>query len=221
MRQSRLAGGRHYAPAGITGHRVSRNARLLPKMVRALDDEAVDPRAELESARTTGPALCSNRHLNRLGPGSEFSTIPRMGSEGLIASLYARRRRLILGLRDFERRAEVYRSAIAEIDSQLQVLRSSVPPFKPRKRNQDFTSREIARGHHDAVREAEGKTLCRDHPATRQGAGCLRYDHAQGREAPRTGICVGGCADVVRPPKAELAASNRKNRPRVHTASPD
>src|ERR1700733_10164390 len=26
-----------------------------------MDDEAVAPRAELESARTTGPALCSNR----------------------------------------------------------------------------------------------------------------------------------------------------------------
>ena len=26
-----------------------------------MDDEAVEPRAELESARTTGPALCSNR----------------------------------------------------------------------------------------------------------------------------------------------------------------
>ena len=85
-----------------------------------------------------------------------------MGSERLIASLYARRRRLILGLRDFERRAEVYRSAIAEIESQLQVLRSSVPPFKPRKRNHDFTSREIARGYHDAVRETEGKTLDAD-----------------------------------------------------------
>ena len=127
-----------------------------------MDDEPVEPGAEVEGAHTTAPALCSSCHLNRLAPGSTFSTIPGMGSERQIASLYARRRRLILGLRDFKRRAEVYRSAIAEIESQLQVLRSSVPPFKPRKRSQDFTSREIARGYHDAVREAEGKTLAAD-----------------------------------------------------------
>src|SRR5215469_4782655 len=81
-----------------------------------------------------------------------------MGSERLIASLYARRRRLILSLNDFERRAEVYRSAITEIESKLQALRPFVPPFKPRKRSQDFTSREVARGYHDAAREAGGKT---------------------------------------------------------------
>jgi hypothetical protein len=85
-----------------------------------------------------------------------------MESERLIASLYARRRRLILGLKDFERRAGVYRSAIAEIESNLQVLRPFVPPFKARKRSQDFTPHEFVRGYHDAVREAEGKILTAD-----------------------------------------------------------
>jgi hypothetical protein len=53
----------------------------------------------------------------------------------------------------------VYRSAIAGIESKLKVLRPFVPPFKPRKRSPDFTSREVARGYHDAAREAGGKTL--------------------------------------------------------------
>ena len=82
-----------------------------------------------------------------------------MESERLIASLYARRRRLILGLKDFERRAEVYRSAINELEAKLQSLRPFVPSFKPRRCHKYFTSREFARGYHDAVREADGKAL--------------------------------------------------------------
>ena len=46
------------------------------------------------------------------------------------------------------------------------MLRPSVPPFKPRKRGQDFTSREIARGYPDAVRDAGGKTLAADDVVT-------------------------------------------------------
>jgi hypothetical protein len=85
-----------------------------------------------------------------------------MGKERLIASLYARRRRLILGLNDFERRAEVYRSAITELEAKLQALRPFVPPFKPRRYCQHFTAREFARGYHDAMREVEGDTLTAD-----------------------------------------------------------
>jgi hypothetical protein len=85
-----------------------------------------------------------------------------MESERLIASLYARRRRLILGLKDFERRAEVYRSAIAELEAKLQALRPFVPAFKPRRCCQYFTPQEFARGYHDAVREVEGRPLTAD-----------------------------------------------------------
>jgi hypothetical protein len=76
-----------------------------------------------------------------------------------VASLYARRRRLILGLQDFERRAEVYRSAVAELEAKLQTLVPFVPPFNPRKSSQYFTSREFIRGYYDAVREADGGIL--------------------------------------------------------------
>jgi hypothetical protein len=85
-----------------------------------------------------------------------------MDNERVIASLYARRRRLILGLQDFERRAEVYRSVIAELEAELQTLRPFVPPFKPRGNHQDFTSRELARGYYDTARQAEGKVLTAD-----------------------------------------------------------
>jgi hypothetical protein len=91
-----------------------------------------------------------------------ISTIPGMESERLIASLYARRRRLILGLQDFERRAEVYRSAIAELETKLQALRPFVPPFRSRGGSQYFTPREFARGYYDALGEAEGETLTAD-----------------------------------------------------------
>jgi hypothetical protein len=83
-----------------------------------------------------------------------------------IASLYARRRNLTLGLQDFERRADVYRSAIVEIETKLQTLVPVVPPFKPRKHCQHFTPREFIRGYHDALREAEGKSLTPDDVVT-------------------------------------------------------
>jgi hypothetical protein len=76
-----------------------------------------------------------------------------------IASLYARRRRLILGLRDFERRAEVYRSTIAHLEARLQTLVPIVPAFKPRRCCPYFSSRELSRGCQDALREANGKAL--------------------------------------------------------------
>lgn len=82
-----------------------------------------------------------------------------MANARTIASLYARRRRLILGLQDFQRRAEVYRSAVAELEAKLQTLVPFVPPFKLRKRSQYFTSREFTRGYHDALREADGRIL--------------------------------------------------------------
>lgn len=85
-----------------------------------------------------------------------------MVSERLIASLYARRRRLILGLQDFERRAEVYRSTISEIETRLQTLRPFVPPFRSLVGSQYFTPREFALGYYDAIREAEGETLTAD-----------------------------------------------------------
>src|ERR1700676_1607425 len=62
-----------------------------------MDDEAVAPRAELESARTTGPALCSNRRsrtsvkktlLRRrreatcLSDGDKVSKMPKLHANG-------------------------------------------------------------------------------------------------------------------------------------------
>ena len=78
-----------------------------------------------------------------------------MANERTIASLYARRRNLTLGLQDFQRRAEVYRSTIAEVEAKLQALVPFVLPFKPRKRCQHFTPREFMQGYYDAVRELE------------------------------------------------------------------
>jgi hypothetical protein len=78
-----------------------------------------------------------------------------MANERTIASLYARRRNLTLGLQDFQRRAEVYRSIIAEVEAKLQVLVPFVPPFKARKRCQHFTPREFMQGYYDAIRELE------------------------------------------------------------------
>jgi hypothetical protein len=76
-----------------------------------------------------------------------------MANERTIASLYARRRNLTLGLQDFQRRAEVYRSTIAEVEAKLQALVPFVPPFKLRKRCQHFTPREFMQGYYDALRE--------------------------------------------------------------------
>lgn len=85
-----------------------------------------------------------------------------MANARTIASLYARRRRLILGLRDFERGAEVYRSTVAELEAKLLTLVPIVPPFMPRKRCPYFSSREFSRGCQDALREAEGRILSAD-----------------------------------------------------------
>lgn len=147
-----------------------------------------------------------------------------MESERLIASLYARRRRLILGLKDFERRAEVYRAAIMTLESKLQTLRPSVPAFKPRKTDQYFTSREFARGYHDAVREAEGKTLTVDDiviflircKGLNDSDAVMRKAVRRRVLAMRRRMCHSG-----QPLKPELAASSRKNRQREYTASPD
>jgi hypothetical protein len=78
-----------------------------------------------------------------------------MANERTIASLYARRRNLTLGLQDFQRRAEVYRSTIAEVEAKLRALVPFVPPFKPRKRSQHFTPREFMQVYYDALRELE------------------------------------------------------------------
>ncbi len=85
-----------------------------------------------------------------------------MGAERKIGSLYARRRRLILGLQDFERRAEVYRSAIVDLETELRTLRPFVPAFKPRKSNPHFTPEELIRGYYDAVRGVESTVLTVD-----------------------------------------------------------
>lgn len=82
-----------------------------------------------------------------------------MGSERVIASLYARRRRLILGLKDFERRADAYRSALGEVEAKLQASAPFVSPFKPRSLSQYFTPTEFIRGFDDALREADSKVL--------------------------------------------------------------
>jgi hypothetical protein len=85
-----------------------------------------------------------------------------MTRERTIASLYARRRRLTLGLQDFERRAEVYRAVLAEVEAQLRALVPSVRAFAPRKRCPHFTSREFSRACQDVLREADGKSLTTD-----------------------------------------------------------
>jgi hypothetical protein len=82
-----------------------------------------------------------------------------MSQERTIASLYARRRRLILGLQDFAHRTEVYRSAIADVEAKLRPLVISVRPLMPRRQCPHFTSREFSRGCQDALREADGKPL--------------------------------------------------------------
>jgi hypothetical protein len=81
-----------------------------------------------------------------------------MDNARVIASLYARRRRLILGLQDFERRAEVYRSTVAEVEARLESLVPEVSPFRRRRRCPWFTSREFSRGCQDALRHAGDQT---------------------------------------------------------------
>jgi hypothetical protein len=85
-----------------------------------------------------------------------------MSRERTIASLYARRRRLTLGLRDFERRAEVYRAVLAEVEAQLKALVPSVMPYTPHKAPLHFAPREFSRACHDVLREAGGKSLTTD-----------------------------------------------------------
>ena len=85
-----------------------------------------------------------------------------MSRERTIASLYARRRRLTLGLQDFERRAEVYRATLAEVEAQLQALVPPVRAYTPRKQSLHFTSREFGRACHDVLREADGRFLTND-----------------------------------------------------------
>ncbi len=46
-----------------------------------------------------------------------------------VATLYARRRRLTLGLADFDRRAEAYRSALTEVEAELRTMVLFVPPL--------------------------------------------------------------------------------------------
>jgi hypothetical protein len=89
-----------------------------------------------------------------------------MGNARTIASLLARRRRLILGLQDFDRRAAVYRSSIAEVEARLQTLLPLVAPYVPRKRCPHFTARELNRGCQDALREREGRALVVDEIVT-------------------------------------------------------
>jgi hypothetical protein len=81
-----------------------------------------------------------------------------MDNARVVATLYARRRRLILGLQDFERRAEVYRATMAEVEARLQSLVPVVSPFRRRRRCPWFTSREFRRGCLDALRHAGDQT---------------------------------------------------------------
>src|SRR3954451_5381869 len=85
-----------------------------------------------------------------------------MSRERTIASLYARRRRLTLGLQDLERRAEVYRAVLAEVEAQLQALVPSVRAFAPRRQSLHCTPREFSRACHEVLREADGRSLTAD-----------------------------------------------------------
>lgn len=85
-----------------------------------------------------------------------------MSTERTIASLYARRRRLTLGLQDFERRAEAYRAVLTEVEAELQALVPSARAYTPRKRCPHFTSREFSRACQDVLRDAGGKSLTTD-----------------------------------------------------------
>jgi hypothetical protein len=113
-----------------------------------------------------------------------------MSRERTIASLYARRRRLTLGLQDFERRAEAYRAVLAEVEAQLQALIPSVRAYTPRKRCPHFTSREFSRACQDVLREAGGKSLTTDDIAVllmqRKG---LDTDDGAMRKAMRRRVC--------------------------------
>jgi hypothetical protein len=82
-----------------------------------------------------------------------------------IASLYARRRRLTLGLQDFERRAAVYRATIAEVEADLSRALLFVPPLTQRRSPEHFGRREIGLGCRDALRDACGGGLSTDQVA--------------------------------------------------------
>jgi hypothetical protein len=97
-------------------------------------------------------------------------------------------------LQDFERRAEVYRSTMAEIEARLQSLVSGVSPFRRRIRRPWFTSREFSRGCQDALRHAGDQTptpddvtifLMRRKGLDPEDTGLRKYIHRRARRTLR------------------------------------
>jgi hypothetical protein len=84
----------------------------------------------------------------------------------VIKRLYERRWRRMLALADFERRAAVHKSAIAEIEDELRKLVLFVPPLIRRKPNPHFTPGELSRLCRFVLRERCGAFLAIDQIAT-------------------------------------------------------
>lgn len=82
-----------------------------------------------------------------------------LGNALLIERLYARRRRLILRLRETERKAAVDRTAIAEAEAELRGLVLFVAPFEPRKPHPHFKVGELSRLCREVLRERPGRHL--------------------------------------------------------------
>lgn len=138
-----------------------------------------------------------------------------------IATLYARRRRLILGLQDFERRAGVYRLTISMVEDELWTLVSYVPAFKPRNQCPLFTSRELIRGYYDALRQANGRELTADEIVTF----LIQRKGLEPRDTALRTVVRRRVLEAVRRIRQRSvpmhAASSRRNRPMVGIAAPD
>src|SRR5208337_2179075 len=82
-----------------------------------------------------------------------------MGNALLIERLYAQRRRLILRLRETERKAAAERAAIAETEDELRDLVLFVVPFEQRKPHPHFSPSELSRLCRFILRERKSRSL--------------------------------------------------------------
>ena len=85
-----------------------------------------------------------------------------MSQARTIASLYARRRRLVLGLADFDRRAAVYRASIAEVEAELSKLVLFVPTLSVRRAAPCLPAREGSRATMACLRGADRPLTVRE-----------------------------------------------------------
>lgn len=86
----------------------------------------------------------------------------RVSQAHTIASLYARRRRLVPGLADFDRRAAVYCASIAEVEAELAKLVLFVPTLVRRRAAPCLPAREGSRATMACLRDTDRALTVRE-----------------------------------------------------------